>query len=238
MPTTCQPTRKITKILSEKNRPSFPIMTNSPADSNKKRSFGGAKKGEVKEKSNIPSNHKEQKQLRLERKRIKRGDSTDIEEAKALWEKLRPNNISAADKEKYLPQLMKLMEGKVADFIFKHDASRIVQAALKIGSGAERESIGKELLPFILPLSKSTYGKFIALKLFKYCPKLRSKMIESFYGHVVKCLKHKECSAVIEEAYALYANATQRSAFIEEFYGAEYAIFKVSFCVGFENIRK
>lgn len=42
----------------------------------------------------------------------------------------------------------------------------------------------------------------------------------------MKLIKHKEASLIIEEAYSQYANAAQRTALIEEFYGPEFALFK------------
>ena len=54
----------------------------------------------------------------------------------------------------------------------------------------------------------------------------RASVISEFYGKVLKLIKHKEASLVIEEAYSQYANASQRTALVEEFYGPEFALFK------------
>lgn len=42
-----------------------------------------------------------------------------------------------------------------------------------------------------------------------------------------KLIRHKEASLVLDEAYSQYANAAQRSSLMEEFYGPEFAIFKL-----------
>ena len=53
-------------------------------------------------------------------------------------------------------------------------------------------------------------------------------MISSLYGHVCKLIRHAEASEVVEFAYNEYANRTQRTALVQEFYGSEFAIFKNS----------
>jgi pumilio family protein 6 len=50
--------------------------------------------------------------------------------------------------------------------------------------------------------------------------------MKEFHGHVVKLIKHREASTIIEDMYALFADASQKAALVEEFYGAEFAVFK------------
>jgi hypothetical protein len=52
-------------------------------------------------------------------------------------------------------------------------------------------------------------------------------VISEFYGKVRACIKHKDAAFVLEEAYSQFANAKQRTALMEEFYGPEFALFKV-----------
>lgn len=47
----------------------------------------------------------------------------------------------------------------------------------------------------------------------------------SFHGHVSKLLLHKYASGVIEDAFALYANAEDRQALVRDFYGKEFSLF-------------
>ena len=49
----------------------------------------------------------------------------------------------------------------------------------------------------------------------------------TLYGNVRKLIRHKEASDVVEYAYDQFANAQQRQAIIEEFYGPSFALFKV-----------
>ena len=39
----------------------------------------------------------------------------------------------------------------------------------------------------------------------------------------------KDAASILEEIYCKYANASQRAALVEEFYGPEFAVFKVCF---------
>lgn len=54
----------------------------------------------------------------------------------------------------------------------------------------------------------------------------RAEVIKSLYGHVRKLIRHSEAGDVVEVAYNDYANATQRKALIQEFYGTDFALFK------------
>ena len=47
-----------------------------------------------------------------------------------------------------------------------------------------------------------------------------------FYNNVVRLVKHTEASEIVELAYNEYANASQRSLLVQEFYGPQFALFK------------
>ncbi len=53
-------------------------------------------------------------------------------------------------------------------------------------------------------------------------------MISSLYGGVRKLIRHSEAGEIVELAYNDYANAAQRTALIQEFYGSEFALFKTT----------
>ncbi len=63
-------------------------------------------------------------------------------------------------------------------------------------------------------------------------PEERGHVISSFYGHVRKLIRHSEASVIVELAYNDYANARQRTALAQEFYGTEFALFKETPIVG------
>ncbi|KAJ3043930.1 hypothetical protein HDV00_003970 [Rhizophlyctis rosea] len=168
----------------------------------------------------------EQKKLLQERKAHKPNAGL-IQRAKKLWEHLRQKKLKPEDRQKYMAELMEMVEGKAKDIIFKHDASRIVQCALKYGSQEQRNLIASELKGQYAEIAKAQYGRFIVSKVLNYCsPAHRNEVIQNFYGKVRKLIRHREAAIVLEEAYSQFANATQRSALIEEFYGPEFAVFK------------
>ena len=57
-------------------------------------------------------------------------------------------------------------------------------------------------------------------------PEQRGNLITMLYNNVLRLVKHTEASEIVELAYNDYANATQRSLMLQEFYGPQYALFK------------
>ncbi|KAJ3050930.1 hypothetical protein HK097_008085 [Rhizophlyctis rosea] len=168
----------------------------------------------------------EQKKLLQERKAHKPNAGL-IQRAKKLWEHLRQKKLKPEDRQKYMEELMGMVEGKAKDIIFKHDASRIVQCALKYGNQQQRDLIATELKGNYAEIAKAQYGRFIVSKVLNYCsPVHRNEVIQNFYGKVRKLIRHREAAIVLEEAYSQFANGAQRTALIEEFYGPEFALFK------------
>ncbi|KNC98303.1 uncharacterized protein SPPG_06697 [Spizellomyces punctatus DAOM BR117] len=171
-------------------------------------------------------NRAEQKSLLLERK-AQKPNATLIQQAKRIWEKLRQKKLDEGEREKQMEELMALIKGKVPDIIFKHDASRIVQCALKYGNRAQRDAIAAELKGHYAAVSQSSYGRFIISKILNYCSaEYRSHVIKDFHGKIRKLIRHREAAVVLEEAYSQFANSQQRSSLLEEFYGPEFALFK------------
>ncbi|KAI8899814.1 armadillo-type protein [Globomyces pollinis-pini] len=167
----------------------------------------------------------EQKNLIMQRK-LAKPNADIILQAKQIWEKLRAKQLSKNERTKLMNEMMGIVKGKALDIIYKHDASRIIQCCVKYGNSEQRDEIAKELQGHYSKLSQSKYGRFIVSKLLQYCPKYRNAVIIDFYGKVRKLVRHKEASIVLDEAYSQYANSSQRSALMEEFYGPEFVIFK------------
>ncbi|KAJ3316817.1 hypothetical protein HDU76_001533 [Blyttiomyces sp. JEL0837] len=167
----------------------------------------------------------EQKKLLKERKSNKPHASL-IGQAKKIWETVRQKRIASDVRAGLMKEMMALITGHVQEVTFKHDAARMIQCCLKYGNQQQRDVIASELKGHYATLSKSQYGRFIVSKILNYCPKFRGDVIKEFYGQVRKLMRHKDASAVLEEAYSQFANATQRSALMEEFYGPEFRIFK------------
>lgn len=169
--------------------------------------------------------HKQQKELSKQRK-AQKPNAEFIVELKRLWETARRIDMEKKEREPLIAELTTSMKGRVADVLFKHDASRIVQTCLKYGTKEQRQCIAKELAGKYVQLSSSAYGKFIVTKILTYCPELREEIIAEFYGKVTKLIRHAHASQIVEEAYSTHANAVQRTALLAEFYGPEFSIFK------------
>ncbi|KAJ3179868.1 hypothetical protein HDU87_002436 [Geranomyces variabilis] len=177
------------------------------------------------EEEKLRQSRAEQKQAKQERKASK-PNAPLIQEAKAIWETLRQKKLSARDRKSEMKALMDLVRGKVKDIIFKHDASRIIQCALKYGDQKQRDEIAGELKGHYAELSKSVYGRFIISKILSYCSAdYRGLVVKDFYGKIRKIVRHKEAAIILEEAY-VQSNGTERNKLLEEFYGPEFALFK------------
>ncbi|KAJ3161424.1 hypothetical protein HDU86_007206 [Geranomyces michiganensis] len=177
------------------------------------------------EEEKLRQSRAEQKQAKQERKASK-PNAPLIQEAKAIWETLRQKKLSARDRKSEMKALMDLVRGKVKDVIFKHDASRIIQCALKYGDQKQRDEIAGELKGHYAELSKSMYGRFIISKILNYCSaEYRGLVVKDFYGKIRKIVRHKEAAIILEEAY-VQSNGTERNKLLEEFYGPEFALFK------------
>ena len=102
--------------------------------------------------------HKAQRAL-LEQRKAAKPHSAVLTEAKRAWTLARQKNISKAERTKHLNALMDIIRGKVKDIVFKHDASRIVQTAVKYGGQKERNEIAEELKGRYRDLAQSKYSK-------------------------------------------------------------------------------
>ncbi|CAO3612676.1 unnamed protein product [Cunninghamella blakesleeana] len=183
----------------------------------------GYNNGPPAKKSKIDA-RKEQKNIKYERKAHNQGFEM-ITEAKKVWEQLRRGDTRREEQKQLMEKMMSIIQGRVQDVIFKHDASRIIQTCLKKGNGEQRNIITEELKGKYLLLSKSMYGKFIVLKALEYCHWQRDSILAEFRTHIRKLIRHKEASTVIEGFYAQFSTASQRQILLAEFYGPEMTLF-------------
>ncbi|XP_077994772.1 pumilio homolog 3-like [Glandiceps talaboti] len=165
-----------------------------------------------------------------ERKQVRRKVKNNYElaaRAKIIWETVRRHDCSLEKRRKLLTELYSLVEGKAKELIFAHDTVRVIQCCVQFGSPEQRTVLFEELKDEIKVLSKNKYSKFYVIKMLKYGTKdQRDQIIKSFYGNVAKLVRHTEAGEVLESAYNNHANAKQRTALLEEFYGAKFAVFK------------
>ncbi|PPR04486.1 hypothetical protein CVT24_013095 [Panaeolus cyanescens] len=171
--------------------------------------------------------HKAQKALHEQRKAAKPHSSL-LTDAKKVWSLAREKNIPTAERQKHVKNLMDVIRGKVKDIVFKHDASRIVQTAVKYGGQKDRDEIAAELKGKYKELAQNKYSKFLITKLIRLCPTHRTAILLEFQSQVLRMLLHREASSVLADAFELYANAYERSILLREFYGKEAILFNVT----------
>ena len=102
--------------------------------------------------------HKAQKALQ-EQRRASKPHSSLLASAKKVWSLARQKNIPTSERQKHVKELMDVIRGKVSDIVFKHDASRIVQTAVKYGGQKERDEIASELKGRYRELAQNKYSK-------------------------------------------------------------------------------
>ncbi|KAL6929443.1 hypothetical protein ACO0SA_000845 [Hanseniaspora valbyensis] len=186
-----------------------------------------AVKGEKSGPSSAAAAHLEQKKLMKERK-LKRSSGYEIESIKKLWEKLRAKDTNKKEKTKLCDEIWELASDSIADLVLKHDASRVVQSLIKYSDVKKRDTVVKALKGKYTDLAKSSYGKYLLVKLLHYGSKdSRQLIIDELHGNLRKLMRHREGAYVVEDLFVLYANQKQRNQMLQEFWGSEYAAFAV-----------
>jgi pumilio family protein 6 len=84
-----------------------------------------------------------------------------LSRAKSTWALARQKNIPSSERQKHIKDLMDVLRGNVRDIVFKHDASRIVQTAVKYGGQKERDEIALELKGRYKDLAQNRYSKVL-----------------------------------------------------------------------------
>jgi pumilio family protein 6 len=173
----------------------------------------------------LRASRQEQKRLAAERKQAKpMGDI--IQKSKKIWEQMRRKDISKDERKKKIEEHQQMIRGHIKDLVFKHDASRVVQTALKYGSKSIREEVAQELKGTYVNLAQSSYGKYLVVKIMHYgTPETKKMVADEFLGHVKKLIKHREACFVIEDIYTQFGTPEQKARMVREFYGVEFAVF-------------
>lgn len=169
----------------------------------------------------------EQKRQKKERK-LKKAHGEAIEEIKIIWQDMRAKQgVSASQRQKGLQDIMRLVDGKWRDLVFRHDASRVVQTVFKYADKALRHEITISLKGNYVDLAKSAYGKYLLVKMMHYGnPQVRASIIDEMHGSFRRLMGHKEGAYVIEDIFRDYSTSKQRRQIMREFYGSEFALFK------------
>lgn len=170
--------------------------------------------------------HAKQRALAKERK-ASRPNADVVQQAKKIWERLRQKlNVPEAERKELLTELFELMEGRIRDFVFKHDSVRVVQTAVKYCEPAQLKIIVKELKDDVRSLVESKYGKFLVAKMVVNGDQEdRNLIIPQFYGHVKKLINHPEASWIVDDIYRnAIATPEQKAAMLREWYGVEFSL--------------
>ncbi|KAF2833130.1 pumilio domain-containing protein [Ophiobolus disseminans] len=169
--------------------------------------------------------HAKQKALAKERKAAK-PNADAIDRSKKLWEKLRlKSHIEKEERKGLVKELFEIIEGRVKDFVFKHDSVRVIQTAIKYSTMEQRRMIARELKGEFRTLAEGKYSKFLIAKLVeKGDPEIRDLIIQEFYGHVKRLINHPEAAWIMDDIYRAVATPEQKARLLREWYGPEFAI--------------
>jgi len=151
-------------------------------------------------------------------------------QAKATWEELRPKATSKDKCIKLVSELLKLLSGRIAEFVFRHDGSRIVQWMLSDGNQAQKTSVFDELMegskkpvmegesPFFVRLACDRYGHHLAFKLLRVANKENKKLIFERYlrGNTSELIRNSHGADVLDFAFQTVLNGVSRSELVIE----------------------
>lgn len=171
--------------------------------------------------------HAKQKQVTQERK-LSKPNADLIARSKKLWERLRrKSHVPKEERKQLIAELYEIITGRVRDFVFKHDAVRVIQTALKYATVEQRKQIAYELKNHYKELAESRYAKFLVGKLLVHGDsEIRDLIIPEFYGHVKRLIRHPEGSWILDDIYRTVATKEQKANLLREWYGPEFVIFK------------
>lgn len=164
----------------------------------------------------------DKKDLKLKRKQSKNTYELSIE-AKQIYEKLKCRKTEK--RSELVEKLYNLFNtgDTMKKIVMAHDTARIIQCMLKFATPSLREELSERLMPFIVEMSISKYAHFCVLRMFKYgSPVTKTKLVDTFFGNIVKLACHNISSKILDHVYLSVANPKQKSYMRQEFYGDLY----------------
>ena len=169
--------------------------------------------------------HAKQKQLASERKAAK-PNADSIYRSKKIWERLRrKSHVPKEERDQLVKELFEIITGRVTEFVFKHDSVRVIQCALKYATPAQKKQIAIELKGHYRELAESKYAKFLIAKMVTEDNEVRDAVVEEFYGHVKRLIRHPEASWIVDDIYRTIASKQQKAIMLREWYGSEFVVF-------------
>lgn len=101
----------------------------------------------------------------------------------------------------------------------------MIQCALKYATPAQRTQITQELKGSYRELAESKYAKFLIAKMVVGNDESRDAVVEEFYGHVKRLIRHPEASWILDDIYRTIATKQQKAILLREWYGPEFVVF-------------
>ena len=164
----------------------------------------------------------DKKDLKLKRKQSKNTYELSIE-AKQIYEKLKCRKTEK--KAELVEKLYNLFSAgdTIQKVVMAHDTARIIQCMLKFATPSLREQLSERLMPYAVEMSTSKYAHFCVLRMFKYgSPTTKLKLVDVFFGNIVKLACHNISSKILDHVYLIVANGKQKCFMRQEFYGDLY----------------
>lgn len=151
-------------------------------------------------------------------------------QAKATWEQLRPKATSKEKSVSLVNDLLKLLSGRIVEFVFRHDGSRIVQWMLTDGDKSQKVRVMKELIegsrkptmegemPFFVKLACDRYGHHLAFKMLRVADKEDKSLIYENYlrGNVSQLIRNSYGADVLDFAFQTVLKAKAKSELVLE----------------------
>ena len=172
------------------------------------------------------SKRKQQKVVKHERKSKEDPNHQTIIKAKQLWEKARMTKTPRQERKSLVRSMIELFEGKFGEICMKNDVSRMIQTCIQIGWAEDVNKIAHGLVGSYLEIATNSHGKFILLSLFEACAVSRTLCASEFRGNVMKLVKNKDASGIVNTLFTKYLRPEEKHALMSEFYGNEFVVFK------------
>ncbi|KAG5672380.1 hypothetical protein PVAND_002512 [Polypedilum vanderplanki] len=176
------------------------------------------------EKTNWNELKKQKKELKIRRKINKSKDMYDLDvKAKKIYEELKMGSTKS-NKEELCQQLYKLFKDvDYSKLSQSPDRARIIQMMLKKASQKIKNEIAEKLIPYIVEVALSKYGKFCVSRLMTYCDKeVREKAVAAMLSNIVKLTNHKLSNGLIDIIFLNHASPVQKNFMKQELYSDLY----------------
>lgn len=155
-------------------------------------------------------------------KALKNKNFGTVSEMTALWEKLRPREVSDKEKQQWIQMAISRAKGKILDLVQNPKASRVLQWCLQYGNVDDRRIILSEMHQGLVQLSMSKYSKHLVQRLISKVSKDDFDILfRKFPPNVHRLLKHQYGSDVMNELYCR-SDSRQKQELLLACYGREF----------------